>query len=84
MDLRHGGRAVHSKDSFVYDLLTEFKRGRDAYLAGADDACAALRNKCYSSAEKKRSGASGEFHRSSSSSGGYGYGREEFGQRVNF
>ena len=32
MDSRHGTRAVRAKDSFVYDLLTEFKRGRDAFL----------------------------------------------------
>ena len=50
MDKRHGARAVRAKDSFVYDLLTEFKRGRDAFLRlGIDDACGALRNTCYRS-----------------------------------
>ena len=48
MDSRHGARAVRAKDSFVFDLLTEFKRGRDAFrIAGIEDACGILRNTCY-------------------------------------
>ncbi len=52
MDSRHGGRAVQAKDSYVYELLTDFRKGRDAFVAGVDDACVPLRQKCYSAAKK--------------------------------
>ena len=52
METRHGGRAVQTKDSYVYELLTEFRKGRDAYRGGVDDSCFQLRQKCYSTAKK--------------------------------
>lgn len=85
MDSRHGARAVRAKDSFVYDLLTEFKRGRDAFLIGGiDDACAALRNTCYRTASTKNNERpTGSTSTTSYDHGGYGR-SEEFGQKVNF
>jgi hypothetical protein len=56
MDTRHGGRAVKAKDSYVYELLHEFRRGRDAFHGGLDDSCSTLRQKCYSSAKKAQTG----------------------------